>query len=89
MGRRRGSDLAWLWLWLRLWCRPAAVTLIRLLAWEPPYAAGAALKSKTKQNKTKQNKTKKELLILKYSLAEKTFRELTGSQTNIREYNGM
>ena len=38
-------------------CRPAAVASIWLLAWEPPYAAGAALKSKskTKQNKTKQN----------------------------------
>ena len=28
---RCGSDLAL----LRLWCRPAAVVLIRLLAWEP------------------------------------------------------
>ena len=27
-----------------LWCRPAAVALIRPLAWEPPYATGAALK---------------------------------------------
>ena len=40
--RRHGSDLAWLWLW---W-RPAAVAPIRPLAWEPPCAAGAALKSK-------------------------------------------
>ena len=40
---------------LWLWCRPAAVALIRPLAWEFTYAvcAGAALKSK-KQNKTKQ-----------------------------------
>ena len=37
-----GSDPALLW----LWCRPAAVAPIRPLAWEPPYAAGAALKSK-------------------------------------------
>ena len=30
---------------LWLWCRPPAATaLIRPLAWEPPYAAGAALK---------------------------------------------
>ena len=27
-----------------LWCRPAATALIRPVAWEPPYAAGAALK---------------------------------------------
>ena len=30
------------WLWLR--CRLAAATLIPPLAWEPPYAMGAALK---------------------------------------------
>ena len=40
VGSRRGLDLALLW----LWCRPAAVTLIRPLAWEPPYAADVALK---------------------------------------------
>ena len=31
---------------LWLWRRPAAVAPIRPLAWEPPYAAGAALKTK-------------------------------------------
>ena len=36
------KDLALLWLWYRL----AAVVMIRPLAWGPPYAAGAALKSK-------------------------------------------
>ena len=39
------SDLALLW----LWCRLAAVALIRFLGWEAPYAIDAALKSKTKQ----------------------------------------
>ena len=34
------SDLALLW----LWCRPAAAAPIGPLAWEPPYAAGAAPK---------------------------------------------
>ena len=29
---------------LWLWCRPAAVAPIRPLAWELPYATGAALK---------------------------------------------
>ena len=42
VGCRRSSDPALLWLWLR----SAATTLIRPLAWEPPYAMGAALKSK-------------------------------------------
>ena len=53
IGRRHGLDLAWLWLWRRL----AAVAPIAPLAWDPLYAADAALKSKnkTKQNKTKQN----------------------------------
>ena len=48
VGRIRGSDPALLW----LWCRLAAVALIGPLAWEPPYAAGAALKrQKTKKKK--------------------------------------
>ena len=46
-GHRLGSDLALLW----LWCRPAAAAPIRLVVWEPPYAAGVALKSKTKKQK--------------------------------------
>ena len=50
VGRRCSSDLALLW----LWCRLAAVALIRPLAWERPYAMGTALKSK--QNKTNQKK---------------------------------
>ena len=37
---------------LWLWRRPAAVALIRPLAWEHPYAAGVALKSKKKEKKT-------------------------------------
>ena len=40
VGRRCGSDPVLLW----LWCRPAAAAPIRPLVWEPPYAAGAALK---------------------------------------------
>ena len=39
---RCGLDLALLW----LWDRPGAVVPIGPLSWEPPYAAGAALKSK-------------------------------------------
>ena len=45
VSHRRGSDLALLWLWRRL----AATAPIRPIAWEPPYAAGVALKrQKTK-----------------------------------------
>ena len=39
------KDLALLW----LWCRPAAKALIRPLAWEPPYAVGAALEKAKRQ----------------------------------------
>ena len=45
---RHGSNPALLWLWRR----PAATALIGPLAWEPPYAAGAALE-KTKRQKKK------------------------------------
>jgi len=51
VGCRRGSDPALLWLWRR----PAATALIRPLAWEPPYAVGAALE-KAKRQKDKKNK---------------------------------
>ena len=44
-GHSRGSDPTLLW----LWCRPAAVALIQPLAWELPYATGAALKSKNRK----------------------------------------
>ena len=49
IGRRPGLDPELLW----LWCRPAATALIGPPAWEPPYAAGAALE-KAKRQKTKQ-----------------------------------
>ncbi|RKM63502.1 hypothetical protein C0984_19685 [Clostridioides difficile] len=46
VGLRRSSDLVLLWLWYR----PAATAPIGPLAWEPPYATGAALKGqKTKK----------------------------------------
>ena len=40
VGHRCGSDMGLLW----LGCRPTAIALIRPLAWEPLYDAGAALK---------------------------------------------
>ena len=49
IGHRRSSDPVLLWLWRRL----AAVTPIRPLAWESPYAVGVALKSKKKEKERK------------------------------------
>ena len=49
VGRRRGLDPALLW----LWCRPAATAPIRLLAWDPPHAMGAALEKAKRQKKKK------------------------------------
>ena len=49
VGCRCGLDPALLW----LWSRPVATAPIRPLAWEPPYASGAAL------NKAKRQKIKK------------------------------
>ena len=49
VGCRRGLDPALLW----LSCRPAAVALIQPLAYEPPYAATAALKRQKKKKKKK------------------------------------
>ena len=53
VGGRRGSDLAL----LQLWHRPVAIALSRPLGWEPPYAAGAALKRHTHTHSKKQINT--------------------------------
>ena len=58
VGRRRGSDPVL----LCLWCRPAATTPIRPLAWEPPYAAEAALEKAKRQKKRKKKKKRGEHL---------------------------
>ena len=50
VGCRHGSDPALLWLWRR----PAATALIRPLAWEPPYATGAALEMVKRQKNTRE-----------------------------------
>ena len=49
VGRRGGSDPALLWLWRSL----AATAPIRPLAWEPPYATGAAQEMAKRQKKKK------------------------------------
>ena len=47
VGHRLGSDPTLLW----LWCRLAATAPILPLAWEPPYAVGAAIKNKKTERK--------------------------------------
>ena len=47
VGRRQGTDPVLLCLWYRL----LATSLIRPLAWEPPYAMGGALKRQKKKKK--------------------------------------
>ena len=46
-GRRCSLDPALLW----LWCRLAAVALIRPLAWEPPHAEGSGPRKRQKDEK--------------------------------------
>jgi len=58
VGCRRGSDLVLLW----LWCRVAATAPIGPLAWEPPYAAGEALK-KEKNKFSPQNNHLRDTVI--------------------------
>ena len=47
VGCRCSSDLTLLWPWHSL----VATALIRPLAWDPPYAEGAALEKKKKKKK--------------------------------------
>ena len=60
VGCRQGSDPVLLW----LWCRPVATAPIQPLAWEHPYAAGAALKRPKK--KKKKNFSESQLKIVRF-----------------------
>ena len=53
VGCRCNSDPELLW----LWHRPVATALIRPLAWEPPYAAGAPLEKAKKRQQQQQQKS--------------------------------
>ena len=50
LGPRCGSDPTLLW----LWCRLAATAPVQPLAWERPYAKGAALEIQNKQTNKKE-----------------------------------
>ena len=52
VGCKRGSDPVLLW----LWHRSVATAPIQPLAWEPPYASGAALKRQKDQKKERKRK---------------------------------
>ena len=52
VGRRWGSDPVLLWLWRR----PVTTALIGPPAWEPPYAAGVALKREEKKKERKKRR---------------------------------
>jgi len=60
---RHSSDPKLLWLWRR----PVATAPIRPLAWEPPYAAGAALEKAKRQKKKKKKKKNRDTEMLHWS----------------------
>ena len=65
VGRRHNSNLELLW----LWCRLAAIAPVGPLSWEPPYAAGVALKKDQKKNDMK-------VLVVPQSLQHLVFMSL-------------
>ena len=76
VGCRRGSYPELLW----LWHRPVATSLIRPLAWEPPYAAETAQENgkKTKKTKTKEH-TRRHTIFFKANLKHDTSSLLSGA----------
>ena len=59
IGRRCGSDPAFLWLWRK----PEAAAPIGPLAWELPYATGVALKKQKRKRKRLVFRVKKEVVF--------------------------
>ena len=70
VGHRLGSDPTLLWLWYML----AAVALIQPLAWELPYAVGAALRSNQSVNQfINKISIKHRDIHINYQIKEKNF----------------
>ena len=61
VGHRLGLDSVLLWLWHRL----EATAPIGPQAWEPPYAAGAALEKANKQTKKTPKASRKEIIKIR------------------------
>ena len=66
LGRKCSSDPSLLWPWPRL----ATAASLRPLAWELPYAMGAALKKREKQNKQTNKKNRKKEFLWWFSGSE-------------------
>ena len=77
VGCRHSSDLTLLW----LWPRPVATVPIRPLAWEPPYAGGAAQEKAKRQKKQKTKKKQPEFSYINKSEKGKFWTELS---TNLK-----
>ena len=60
VGHRCSSDLTLLWLWRKL----VATALIRSLAWEPPYAMGAALEKIKRPKKKKKSPNRWQIIAV-------------------------
>ena len=71
-----------IWCCCELWYRPAAVALIRPLAWGPPYAMGCSPK---KQKEKKERKNCKLIQHLLYNIQETKFHrvEITNLRSNL------
>ena len=61
VGHRHGLDPMLLW----LWCRLAAVSPIRALAWEPPCAMGVALKAKNNDDDDDDNNNNNNIEVMR------------------------
>ena len=76
VGDRLSSDLALLW----LRHRPAAVAPITPLPWEPPYAAGAALKRQKTHAHTQKPKRKMKNMRREHTEKEKVTKQIWGKK---------
>ncbi len=81
VGRRCSSDPVLLWLWRRL----AATVLIRPLAWDHPYAMGAAQEMAKKTKK----KIKKERVQVKMRRGSSCHGSVETNSTSIHEDTGL
>ena len=75
VGQRRGSDPELLW----LWHRPATAALMRHLVWEPPDAAGAALKRQ--KTKKKEREREREVMDLRGLLGNVGYAQIPLTQS--------